>query len=199
MKKLKILAAALSMLLCIGAVSYEVSAEPVMEGIVANKVEGVKAGACTAKSINIHWKQTAGVSGYEIYRSTARNGKYTLLKVLPAGCQAFMNTTVTAGKEYFYKIRSFINTGQGKAYSKFSKILRTNTIPLSVRKARARLNINVRKYAGTNYARLFGLAKGKKVSILCETCDKSGAKWYRIQVKINGKKYIGYVRGDLLV
>lgn len=36
------------------------------------------------------------------------------------------------------------------------------------------------------------------MTVLCETCDKAGVKWYRIQIKMNGKKRVGYVRGDLV-
>lgn len=201
MKKIKILTAAVCMFLCLAAAPHKVSAVPSIQGTVSNlgKVQGLKAGVCTTRSINIHWNLMTGAHGYEIYRATARNGKYTLLKAVPSTSQAFMNTTVAAGKEYFYKVRAFVATRTGRSYGKFSKILRANTKPLSLRKGRIRGNVNVRKYAGTNYARVFGLVRGTKVTILCETCDRSGAKWYRIQVKINGKKYRGYVRGDLIV
>ena len=200
MKKIKMLAAAVCLLCFLAAAPHKVSAIPVIQGTVTNlqQVQGLRVGICTTKSINIHWKLVMEAQGYEIYRAEARNGKYTLLGEVPASSQAFMNTTVTAGKEYFYKVRAYVKTRTGRSYGKFSKILRANTKPLAVKKAKARFNINVRKYAGTNYARVFGLTKGTKVTILCESTDKTGVKWYRIQVKINKKKYTGYVRGDLI-
>ncbi len=160
------------------------------------KVQNLKAGTCTTKSINLTWSPVSGASGYQVYRANARNGKYRLLKNVSS--VAFMNTTVTAGTEYFYKVRAYTYSGSKKTYGKFSGILRANTKPLSSKKVTAKYNINVRKYAGTTYQRLFGITKGTRVSVLCETQDKTGYKWYRIQVKINGKNYRGYVRSDLV-
>lgn len=200
MKKMKFLAAAFCLLFCLMAApndSFAITIKGKAEPL--GQVLNVKAGICTQRSVNIHWTPVAGATGYEIYRATARNGRYTLLKNLPGTSQAFMNTSVLAGKEYFFKIRAFKYSSYGKTNGKFSKILRTNTKPLYSRKVRAKYNVNIRKYAGTNYPRIFGVYKGTKMTVLCETCDKTGAKWYRIQVKLNGKKKKGYVRSDLVL
>lgn len=200
MRKMRFFAAALCMILCLAAIPQESFAAPVNQQTAGNigRVQGVKVGVCTSKSINVHWQMIPGAHGYEIYRSIAKDGKYTLLKSVPPATQAFMNTTVVAGKEYFYKIRAFVNVGTKRSYGKFSKVLRANTKPLAAINAKTKFNVNVRKYAGTNYPVIVGLVKGTRVKVLCETCDKTGARWYRIQVKVNGKKYKGYIRGDLL-
>lgn len=200
MKKIRMVAAAFCLMFCLTAVSQENVMATTINGKVATvgQVQNLKAGVCTVKSINIHWSPVQGASGYQIYRATARNGKYTCIKTVPAGSQAFMNLSVSSGKEYFYKVRAFVNTANGKRCGKFSKILRANTKQIFSKKVRAKYNVNVRKYAGTNYAVQFTVKKGTKLTVLCETCDKSGTKWYRIQVKINGKKQKGYVRSDLV-
>lgn len=195
MKKNKFLAAILSLALMITMLPVQqVSAAAYQTSLV--KVKNLKAGTCTTKSINLTWSPVQGAYGYQVYRSNARNGKYKLLKNVSS--TAFMNTTVTAGTEYFYKVRAYAFTSSGTSYGKFSGILRANTKPVYTKKVTAKYNINVRKYAGTTYPRLFGITKGRKMSVLCDTHDKAGYKWYRIQVKINGKKCRGYVRSDLV-
>ncbi len=199
MKKIRVLAAVICMILCVSMIPQDTAATTIQgQTSSVGQVRNLKAGVCTIHSINIRWTPVAGASGYQIYRSAARNGKYTRLKTVAAGSQAFMNTSVSVGKEYFYKVRAYSNTSKGKVYGKFSKILRANTKPLYSKKVKAKCNVNIRKYAGTNYERLFGVTKGTSMKVLCEACDKSGAKWYRIQVKINGKNYKGYVRSDLV-
>ena len=52
------------------------------------QVQGLRAGICKANSINIRWEQVQGASGYQIYRSEARNGKYVRLrKIGRASCR----------------------------------------------------------------------------------------------------------------
>ncbi len=195
MKKNKILVALMMLTLVITMLPVQqVSAATYQNGL--EKVRNLKAGTCTTKSINLTWSPVSGASGYQLYRANARNGKYKLLKNVSS--VAFMNTTVTAGTEYFYKVRAYKSTAYGTVCGKFSGILRANTKPVFTKKVTAKYNTNVRKYAGTTYKRLFGISKGTKVTVLCETQDKTGFKWYRIQVKINGKKYRGYVRSDLV-
>lgn len=196
MKRNKILVAIITLALVITMLPVQQVSAATTYQTSLGKVRNLKAGTCTIKSINLTWSPVSGASGYQVYRSDARNGKYRLLKNVSS--VAFMNTTVTAGTEYFYKVRAYTSTAAGTSYGKFSGILRANTKPLSIKKVTAKYNINVRKYAGTTYQRLFGIAKGTKMSILCEAHDKAGYKWYRIQVKINGKKYKGYVRSDLV-
>lgn len=199
MKKIRLAAALIAFVLGVTTVSAPASAT-VIQGSINRpaKIASVSAGTCTVHSINLHWTPVQGASGYQIVRATARNGQYTLLKETGAGSQAFMNTSVAVGKEYFYKVRAFNNTSKGKVYGKYSKILRTNTKMLLPKKVTAKYNVNVRKYAGTDYAVAFGLPKGQKASVLCESSDKNGVKWYRIQFKTGGKKYKGYVRADLV-
>ena len=163
------------------------------------QVQGLRAGICKANSINVRWEQVQGASGYQIYRSEARNGKYVRLRNIGPGGYAFLNNkNVSMGTEYFYKVRAFKNTSKGRVYGKYSKILRVNSLQTRSIKVRAKFNVNVRKYAGTSYDRLITVPKGTKMTVLCTSKDKAGAKWYRVKVSLNKKSYKGYVRSDLV-
>ena len=59
--------------------------------------------AATGK-IQISWKAVEGATKYEVYRATSPNGIYTLLKTTTS--TSLTNTTVTAGKTYYYKVKA---------------------------------------------------------------------------------------------
>ena len=204
MKKVKMLAAALGMLLCLIAAPQKGFAQTTVQGQISvsglGQVQSLKAGVCTTKSVNLHWLPVAGAYGYEVCRAEARNGNYILLGTVPAsGSLAFMNTTVMPGREYYYKVRAFVGSKNGRVYGKFSKILRANTKSLTPKKVRVKYNSNIRKYPGTNYKRMFGVPAGTELTVLCESRDKAGMRWYRIKVKVGGKKRTGYIRSDLVL
>jgi len=72
-------------------------------------------------SIKLGWSKQAGVSGYEIWRSTSSTGTYTKIKTLAATTTTYTNTGLTTGKPYYYRIRGYYkNTLGAIVYSKLS-------------------------------------------------------------------------------
>ena len=58
------------------------------------------------------WTKASDVTGYYVYRST--DGKtYSKIKTLKASTTAYTNTSLTAGKKYYYSIASYKNTSTG--------------------------------------------------------------------------------------
>ncbi len=61
------------------------------------------------KSVKLTWKKVAGANGYQIYRATSKNGKYTKIKTITSGnTVSFTNKKLTVGKTYYYKIRAYV-------------------------------------------------------------------------------------------
>lgn len=178
-------------------VTYQ-SKEMVYASSGIGKVKEVKCNTTTINSINISWKQVSGVTGYEIYRSNAKDGTYKNVMNVAAGNGAFCNRQVKAGTEYYYKIRAYVKRGSKIATGKFSKVISANTRMSHAVKEKTKVNANVRKTAGISGAYVTTLKKGTKVSILCNTQDKTGVKWSKISYKHKGKKIKGYIRSDLL-
>lgn len=198
-KKTLCLVIALCLMACALMVPTPALATVIQGQAGVGQVQGLKAGICKANSINIRWQQVQGASGYQVYRAEARNGKYVKLREVGPGGWAFLNNkNVAAGTEYFYKVRAFQNTSKGRVYGKYSKILRVNSQQTRSLRVTAKFNVNIRKYAGTNYERLITVPKGTKMTVLCNARDKAGARWYRVKVSVNKKSYKGYVRSDLV-
>ncbi|MGN0482450.1 MAG: S8 family serine peptidase [Lachnospiraceae bacterium] len=76
----------------------------------------------SSKKIKLTWKQMPGAKGYEVYRSTSRNGKYTKIKeIKSAKCTAYTNS-VSKNKTYYYKVRPVGKNGKTVVKGSFSAV-----------------------------------------------------------------------------
>ncbi len=67
----------------------------------------VKASRASYESIKITWKKASGATGYDILRSTSKNGTYTVVgSVSGNGTVAYTDTGLDTGKTFYYKVRS---------------------------------------------------------------------------------------------
>lgn len=71
-------------------------------------------------STKLTWKKISGVSGYEIYRSTDKNGVYQKIKTLSSGKTALKNTGLKRKNTYYYKIRGYKKINGKTYYTAFS-------------------------------------------------------------------------------
>lgn len=71
-------------------------------------------------SVVISWKSVSEVSGYEVYRSTKKDGSYTKIKVV-TGTQ-YTSTGLKKGTNYYFKIRTYKTSKGKKIYGTYSSI-----------------------------------------------------------------------------
>ena len=63
----------------------------------------------------------ASASGYEVYRSTSKNGKYTLVKTInKRSTVTYVNKKLKSNKTYYYKVRAFKSSKGVKTYGSYS-------------------------------------------------------------------------------
>lgn len=62
-------------------------------------------------AIKITWKKAANAKEYQVYRATALNGTYKLVKTTKS--TSFINKELTTGRKYFYKVRGVNGTVKG--------------------------------------------------------------------------------------
>ncbi|MHB8962094.1 MAG: InlB B-repeat-containing protein [Saccharofermentanales bacterium] len=93
---------------------------------------GLQAAVDTGTSLKITWTAAAGVTGYEVYRSTSSTGSYTLAGTVTAPAISFTNTGLTAGTTYYYKIRAYRIAGGVKLYSAYTSVVSCKVIPPTV-------------------------------------------------------------------
>lgn len=74
------------------------------------------------KKAKVVWKKISGISGYEIYMSTSKNGTYQKVKTSGAKNTAYLKTGLIKGKVYYFKLRSYRTVGGKKIYSSWSSV-----------------------------------------------------------------------------
>ena len=99
-----------------GALSKAVSARTAGETSIASvqSVSGAK--------LKITWKREEKALGYQIARSTSKNGRYKVIKEISSGSKrTYTDTSVQSGKKYYYKI-SVKSKSNGKIiYGRYCK------------------------------------------------------------------------------
>lgn len=71
-----------------------------------------------SSSASIRWTKAAGATGYEIYRSTSYNGKYS--RIGSTSGTSFGNGGLTRGRVYYYKVRAYTIYGGVRYYGRYS-------------------------------------------------------------------------------
>lgn len=74
-------------------------------------------------TIKVVWKKMDDITngGFEVYRSTAVNGDYTLIQTVNAPTHNYTDTNLTPGVTYYYKVRSYLTAGSVNRYSNYSE------------------------------------------------------------------------------
>ena len=66
------------------------------------------------RQVALTWTKTFRAKGYQIYRSTSRNGKYTKIKTVKSGKTVrYVNRKLKKGRVYYYKACAYNSYGQG--------------------------------------------------------------------------------------
>jgi len=69
--------------------------------------------------VKLTWNKVTGAKGYEVYRATAKDGEYMLMKTVTG--TTYTNTSAEAGKRYYYKVKA-IGSSTGVS-SNFSEVV----------------------------------------------------------------------------
>lgn len=86
-----------------GSYSKVVSVKPVPAKTTISSITSVD-----YKTLKLKWKTVSGASGYRIYKSTSKGGKYTLAKTVSGKDTVSANVTdLTGGRTYYFKIRAY--------------------------------------------------------------------------------------------
>ena len=100
----------------------------------AAKVGFTKVASASYDKLRLSWEPLSGVDGYQIYRATAKSGKYAkIATVKGASSASYTDTGRTCGTRYYYKLRAYKKIGGKTVYSKYSTILSAYAKPAKVK------------------------------------------------------------------
>lgn len=145
--------------------------------------------ASSYDKVKLSWKKVSGASGYELYRYDSSKKKYVKIKTISSGSTvSYTDTGRSMGKTYKYKIRSYKKANGKTAYSGQSGAVSVKTASTMTGKTNG-TNINVRSGPSTFKKRIKKLGINTGVTI-----TGTSGSWYRVSVKVNGKKKTGYIK-----
>ncbi|MBM6619109.1 InlB B-repeat-containing protein [Bacillus suaedaesalsae] len=74
--------------------------------------------------VKVSWKPVSGSHGYEVYRATSLSGSYSKVTTITKGSTlSYINTSLTTGRTYYYKVRAYRIVSGKKVYNSFSKVV----------------------------------------------------------------------------
>ena len=136
----------------------------------------LKAASHSYNKIKLSWDAVSGAGGYEVYRATSKTGKFQKVSAIAAEKTSYINTGLTCGKTYWYKLRAYQLKSGKKVYSKYSDVKSTYPKPSKAK------NVKVKFTVGG-------------VSTFDLDWDKvSGASGYQLQFKAGNGKWSTYER-----
>ena len=175
----------------------------------AAKVDFTKVTSASYDKLRLSWEPMSGVDGYQIYRATAKSGKYAKIATVKGASSAtYTDTGRTCGTRYYYKLRAYKKIGGKTVYSKYSSILSAYAKPAKVKVSDAYAPSNsvitiavsfTTVRGATDYeAQINQIKNGKETGFRNYTYDEDGKKsnfsTYKQRLTMLKKQYpSGYV------
>ncbi|WP_026506984.1 hypothetical protein [Butyrivibrio sp. MC2013] len=102
-----------------------VVADSTLEDIATVGVGGLSKPAISAikqtlLGVDVQWGRDAEADGYEVYRSTSGDGKYS--RVALTSFTDYLDLLVWNNQTYYYKVRSYRGSGSSRVYSEYSDV-----------------------------------------------------------------------------
>ena len=165
-----------------------------------NKVLGIKATSNSYNSIKLTWnKAINGANGYAVYRSTSKDGKYTLRKTITSkNTIEFTDTGLDTNTTYYYKVRPYRMIEDKKEYGSYSEIvcakpvLSKTTITVSSTSKKATIKWN--KVLGASGYKVYSATSSDGTYSLKKTITSINTLSYTNTNLVSGKTYYYKVR-----
>ncbi len=86
-----------------------------------SKPAPVKVTKVSSTRSNVSWGAVAGATRYELWRANSSNGTYSLIAI--TGLTNNINSGLSSGRTYYYKVRAYRTVGSRKIYGSFSQVI----------------------------------------------------------------------------
>ena len=157
--------------------------------VTPDKPQNLTATAKTTTSAELTWKEIPNVTGYNIYRSTSKNG--TFKKVGSATTNSYTDKGLSKGKTYYYKVACYVNSDGKQAISAAAPA----PAQVSAKKAKSgAAKITWSKSTGANGYEVYMAASAKGKFTKAGTISKSATVSFTKSGLKSGKTYFFKVR-----
>lgn len=138
--------------------------------------------------VKLSWKKVSGASGYILYRYDSSKQNYVRIKTVGSSTVTYMDTGRSMGKTYKYKIKSYKKADGQTTYSSASKEVSVKTESAMTGKVNSS-GVAVRSGPSSSKKRLKSVGRNTGVTI-----TGTSGNWYKISIKVGGKKKTGYIK-----
>lgn len=165
-----------------------------------NKVSGIKATSNSYNSIKLTWnKAVNGANGYAVYRSTSKDGKYTLRKTITSkNTIEFTDTGLDTNTTYYYKVRAYRMIADKKKYGSYSEIVCTKPVlsktTITVSSTSKKATIKWNKVLGASGYKVYSATSSNGTYSLKKTITSINTLSYTNTNLVSGKTYYYKVR-----
>lgn len=166
--------------------------------VTPTKPQNIKAAAKTTTSAEITWDAVSNVTGYNIYRSTSKNG--TFKKIGNSTTNSYTDKGLSKGKTYFYKVASYVNSDGKQAVSAYTTVVSVKAAapaPAQVSASKAKsgaAKITWSKSTGANGYEVYMATSANGKFTKATTINKSATVTYTKSGLKSGKTYYFKVR-----
>ena len=136
------------------------------------------------KTLTIKWNKITGAYGYRIKRSTDEDGTYKVVKTIKSGnTTSYKDTSVKAGKTYYYTVETMVKTEDNICYSGDSASMEGRT----AKKAKIKYAVS----NGSNQIEVnWGAVRGAYGYRIKRSTSKNGT--YKVVATLKGKNNTTY-------
>lgn len=94
------------------------------------KVKGVEAESKSYNSVTVTWNSVKKATGYQVYRSTSKRGKYKKVDTVKKNEKLkITDKKLTTGQTYYYKVRAYYKKGSKVTYGAYSAVAKVKPVP----------------------------------------------------------------------
>jgi uncharacterized protein YfaP (DUF2135 family) len=173
----------------------------------------IKTASAAYNKIKVSWYSVPGANGYEIYRSTSGTGTYSRVGTVTSGSTlSYVNSNVTTGATYYYKVRAYRVIGGTKVYSPYTKYTSGKAIPSAPYKVTAKkasataMTLTWTRVDGASgyqvyratsktgtYSAIVTTSNGSTLNYINRSLSPGKTYYYKVRAyrTVNGKKVFG--------
>ncbi len=159
-------------------------ASDAVAGKTAKRTKITSIVSANEKTLTIKWNKITGAYGYRIKRSTDEDGTYKVVKTIKSGnTTSYKDTSVKAGKTYYYTVETMVKTGDNICYSGDSASMEGRT----AKKAKIKYAVS----NGSNQIEVnWGAVRGAYGYRIKRSTSKNGT--YKVVATLKGKNNTTY-------
>lgn len=159
---------------------------------VAGNVNNLRKTDCTENTVTLSWNKVSGATGYQIYKSNAKNGKYTRIGIVYGdNTCSYTANNLEDNMVYYYRVRSFKKIGNQYGFSDFKECSGGTTA--ASWNVKAKKSDRLRQYAGTSFKSLTTVSKNATLKVIYRGRDNKNKVWYKVQYKKGSRTYTGFI------